>query len=99
MPPLGPPALPQQLFWAHPITPMPPPHELFLPESDDGHIPETPLSLELPMPGTPVHLAPTLYSRSPSPSILSRSYSPVQQRRSIPSEEEDNHFVRRWQQW
>jgi hypothetical protein len=84
LPPL--PAHAQQFHWAHPVIPMPPPHELFLPESDDGHIPyyHTPFIPAFSKPGVPVSHRPAPYSRSPSPSPLYGIATPSSQSQSPP---------------
>jgi hypothetical protein len=88
----------QQLLSLNIVTP--PPHESFVPRSADGHVPKT-------------LLAPLTESRVPvsQPAPCSRSPSPVQDGGAPPCtspvpqcgrheyEEEDDHFVRRWQQW
>lgn len=78
-----------------------PPQELFIPESVDGPMPEAPLA-PLPEPGVLV----SPHSRSPSPTNHSgniecrcRASPPVLQCETDIYEEEDDHFIRRWQQW
>ncbi|KAJ8583781.1 hypothetical protein M405DRAFT_937017 [Rhizopogon salebrosus TDB-379] len=77
-----------------------PPPRLFSPESDDGR-PYTPFIPPLPSPEPlPLSYWPASYPRSPSPSVLSQPYSPVwPYHLPMIRFEEDDHYVRRWQQW
>jgi hypothetical protein len=88
----------QQLLSLNTVTP--PQHESFVPGSADRHVPDT-LLAPLTEPGVPVS-QPAPHSRSPFPvqdGGAPPCISPVLQCGRHEYEEEDDHFVRRWQQW
>lgn len=81
-------------------TAIPPPHDSPTPELVNGHVSEV-LPVHTPPPESGVLVShPAPHSRSPSPVRDAQpQLSPVSQRQVYEYEEEDDHFLRIWQQW